>query len=45
MSKEYDSNCYLDGNRTVSGEIICLSQICMICKDGRWERTNKINVL
>jgi hypothetical protein len=45
MSKVYDTYCYLDGNRTVSGEIICLSEICMICKDGTWEKTSKITVL
>lgn len=45
MSDIHDSNCYFDGNRTASGEFICLSDTCMICKDGRWERTNKISVL
>jgi len=45
MSAEHDSNCYFDGKRTVSGEMLCLSQICMICKDGKWEKTNKISVL
>jgi hypothetical protein len=45
MSDVHDSNCYFDSKRTVSGEIICLSQVCMICKDGRWEKTNKISVL
>ena len=45
MSDMHDSNCYFDGIRTVSGEMICLSDTCMICKDGRWERTNRISVL
>ena len=41
----YDSNCYLGNEKAISGEIICLSMACMICKDGKWERTNKISVL
>ncbi|MGA2936413.1 MAG: hypothetical protein ABSF52_04855 [Syntrophobacteraceae bacterium] len=45
MSNVHESECYFDGNRTVSGEMICLSEICMICKDGTWEKTNKISVL
>ena len=45
MSNEHNSDCYFDSKRTVSGEMLCLSQICMICKDGKWEKTNKISVL
>jgi hypothetical protein len=45
MSNVHESYCYLGGNKTVSGEVVCLSEICMICKDGRWEKTNKISVL
>jgi hypothetical protein len=45
MSDVHDSNCYFDGKRSVSGEIICLSQFCMICKDGRWEETARLTVL
>ena len=45
MSDVHDSNCYFEGERTVSGEIICLSQFCMICQDGKWQKTNKISVL
>ncbi|MGA2400519.1 MAG: hypothetical protein ABSG91_02295 [Syntrophobacteraceae bacterium] len=45
MSDLHDSNCYFDGKRTASGEIICLPDTCMICKEGQWEKTNKISVL
>ena len=45
MSDLHDGNCDPGGERTTSGEIICLSNACMICKDGKWERTNKISVL
>jgi hypothetical protein len=45
MSNVHSNDCYLDSKRTVSGEMLCLSQICMICKDGKWEKTNKISVL
>ncbi len=45
MSAERDSNCYFDGKRTPSGEIICLSQFCMMCKDGSWEETHRLTVL
>jgi len=45
MSNEHNSDCYFDGKRTVSGEIICLSQFCMICKDGSWEEFSRLTVL
>lgn len=45
MSDIHDGNCYLDGRKAVSGEFLCLSETCMICKDGKWEKTNRISVL
>jgi hypothetical protein len=46
MSDAHKNNdCYLDSKKTVSGEMICLSETCIICKEGKWEETNKISVL
>ena len=45
MAEAHDSDCYFDGKKTVSGEFICLRDTCMICKGGKWEKTNRIAVL
>ncbi len=45
MNHMHDSNCHFDGERTVSGQIICLSNTRMICKDGKWQKPHRIGVL
>lgn len=45
MSAVNDNNCYFGGKRVPSEEVVCLSQACMICKEGKWEETRKIFVL
>ncbi len=45
MSAVEDKNCYFEGKRISSEEMVCLSRACMLCKDGKWEETHKIWVL
>jgi hypothetical protein len=45
MSGMDENNCYFEGKRINSEQMLCLAQVCIVCKDGKWRETHKIFVL
>ncbi len=45
MSTRENERCNLGGQEIGPDQMICLPTTCMVCKDGKWQETNRIWVL
>lgn len=45
MSNVNDNNCYFEGEKVTSEEMVCIATTCLICKGGEWKETNRVFVL